>query len=122
MIAGLNLGENAKAALITNALDEIKTIITYFSGNITSRESYAGIGDLILTCSDIKSRNYSFGINFIQNNNITANTIEGFHTVAAIYKIINQHNLTMNICSTMYHILYNNLEPRMALTKLICKN
>ena len=36
MIAGLNLGENAKAALITNALNEIKTLITYFRGNITS--------------------------------------------------------------------------------------
>ena len=78
IIEGLSLGQNARAAYITRCVFEVKLALKIYKFKTDQIFSLAGIGDLILSCSSIKSRNFKFGYNFVlkkKSNKIK--TIEG---------------------------------------------
>jgi len=92
IIEGLSLGENARAAYLTRVIKELKFLLKIFKYQDTFVESLAGLGDLILTCSSMQSRNFKLGYalgkggaakNYI-NKNININ--EGYFTAIAITK------------------------------------
>ena len=92
IIEGLSLGENARAAYLTRVIKELKFLLKTFKYQDTFVESLAGLGDLILTCSSMQSRNFKLGYalgrggaakNYI-NKNININ--EGYFTAIAITK------------------------------------
>lgn len=115
MLDGMGLPISTQAMLITESLNDIKELIDALGGNKNTILSYAGFGDILLTCTSNKSRNFSFG-HLIGaktsqkeiNNYIETTTIEGLYTLNSIYKLINHKKVEMPIIDLIYDIIYNN--------------
>ena len=112
---GLNLGENAKSALITRSFVEIAKFGKVLGGEKETIYGLSGLGDLILTCNSMKSRNTKFGqiissVNSPDFDNILKlqEITEGYFTIKAVKKIADQKNIDMPLMNSMYNILYNN--------------
>lgn len=115
IIDGISFPESTKCMFITKSMNEIMSLIYNMGGNKKTILAYAGIGDLLLTCNSIKSRNYTFGrligertdkkIIDDYKNNIT---IEGLYTLKSIYDLINYRKIKVPIIDIMYNIIYNN--------------
>ena len=112
---GLNLGENAKSAFITRSFVEIIRFGKALGANEKTIFGLSGLGDLILTCNSIKSRNTKFGhfissmpsldlVDILKSQEI----IEGYFTLDAVKKIADQKKIDMPIVTSIYKILYNN--------------
>ena len=112
MLEGMNLSESTKASYLTKVLNEMKNIIIKLNGNEKTILQSCGIGDTILTCSSINSRNYKLGYMIGKKENIEeyikTTTIEGINSLKEIKKIINTEEF--KIIDTIYNIIYNN-EP-----------
>ena len=111
---GLNLGENAKSAIITRSFVEINRFGESLGANRKTIFGLSGLGDLILTCNSVKSRNTKFGYLISTTNTPNFKEIlksqeitEGFFTVAAVYKMAEQKKIDMPIMKSIYNILYN---------------
>ena len=111
---GLNLGENAKSALIARSFAEISRIGKSLKAKPETIFGLSGLGDLILTCNSLKSRNTNFGHLIASQQQIsieehlkTQGTTEGYYTVKAVKKIADENKITMPIMEAVYNILYN---------------
>ena len=111
---GLNLGENAKSAFIARSFVEIMRFAKALGANEKTIFGLSGLGDLILTCSSVKSRNTKFGqlISTISLPNIedilrSQEVTEGYFTLSAVKKIADQKKIDMPIATSIYNILYN---------------
>lgn len=129
IIYGYNLGENAKAALITRSIPEFTRIIEYFGcRNIAAVYGLAGIGDLMLTCSSQQSRNTSFGIRFAKGETIqeiqgsSKSIIEGLYTLKSIKELIDKENLDLPIANATYEMVYNNMDVKSVLSTLFARD
>ena len=98
---------------ITKALNDIVELIYEMGGNKKTILTYAGIGDLLLTCNSVKSRNYSFGYMIgqkIDKKTIEEykdnTTIEGLYTLKSIYDLIHRKKIKMLIINIIYDIVY----------------
>ncbi len=84
------LGQNSRAAYITRCIAEIKSIFKYLNLNDDMIYSLGGIGDLVLTCSSNKSRNYNYGYSLVKKNKNKMiphfKTIEGLNSCLTIKK------------------------------------
>ncbi len=114
---GLGYKENARAALITRGLHEM-TLFGLKMG--AKKETYlglTGIGDLFLTCSSFKSRNYSLGYEIGKNNNAeivlknNSKTVEGAIACKYLYEASKKLNIEMPLTTSCYNVLYNNKKP-----------
>ena len=117
---GLNLGENAKSAFIARSFVEIMRFAKALGANEKTIFGLSGLGDLILTCSSVKSRNTKFGqlISTISLPNIedilrSQEVTEGYFTLRAVKKI------DMPIASSIYNILYNKYAIKDEINKLL---
>jgi glycerol-3-phosphate dehydrogenase (NAD(P)+) len=114
MLNGMNTSESTKALFLTEAIQEIKKLITEFGGNCETINTLAGIGDLILTCNSNSSRNFSFGILLTTNDKdkiddyIKNNTIEGYTTLISIYKKIKTNYISSPLVELLYKIIFEN--------------
>lgn len=115
------LGDNAKAALLTRGLREL-TIIGKFEGaNEATFYGLTGMGDLIVTAMSQHSRNRKFGE--LVGKGLSKNealeeikmTVEGVYSVQALYKLSEKHNLDLPIVKMIYKVLEENLEIEEAL-------
>lgn len=117
IVAGLNYGENARAALLTRAISEMVRISIALGGNKESIFGLSGIGDMLLTCSSKLSRNFSLGIALgegakIQDMIANRKTIaEGYYTTKAIYDLIKTIEVDTPILKSIYDILYKKADP-----------
>lgn len=118
IIDGLGLPESTQAMFITKALNDMKEIIVALGGNEDTILTYAGFGDLLLTATSIKSRNFRFGKMLgegqpkeIIDSYIENTTIEGLYTLKSIYKLLNNKNVTIPIIDLIYDIVFNRKEP-----------
>ncbi len=123
---GLNLGENAKSALVTRAFVEISRFGKLMGAKQETIFGLSGLGDLMLTCSSLKSRNTKFGqiIASIKNPDIedilnSQQITEGYYTVKAVKKIADDIKIEMPIMNAIYDILYNNHDIAKEITKLL---
>lgn len=112
IVDGMGLPESTKAMLITESMHDIKELIHALGGNKKTVMSYAGIGDLILTCTSTKSRNFTFGhlIGSKESDSkveeyINDTTIEGLYTLKSIYKLLKNKKVDMPIIDIMYRII-----------------
>ena len=123
---GLNLGENAKSALISRSFVEMTRFAEKFNANKNTLFGLSGLGDLILTCGSNSSRNTQFGIkiasskydNFsdlLKSQEVT----EGYYTVEAVYNIAKQNKIEMPIMESVYNILYNKYDLKEELIRLL---
>lgn len=128
MIEGLSLPESSKAMFITESLHDIKKLINALGGNKKTILSFSGFGDLLLTCTSEKSRNFTLGYMIGSNkskeeinNYINNTTIEGLYTLKSIYKLLNNKKVDMPIIDLIYDIIYNDKEPTSLIKFLIEK-
>lgn len=127
IITGLGYSDSTRAFLITESLHDIKELISGLGGNKKSILSYAGVGDLLLTCTSVKSRNYSYGILIgakkyqEANNYLNTTTVEGYYTLKSIYKLIKRKKIKIPIMDLMYKIIMNNDNPELIIEFLINK-
>ncbi len=123
---GANFGENARAALITRALSEIKRFLNAFGCDEQTAYSLAGIGDLILTSFSMESRNYKFGFKIgkegaFNPQSSLSDTVEGFFSAKNIYDLSLIKNVDMPICSAVYDILYRFKPVLLCATELMTR-
>lgn len=128
MLDGMGLPISTQAMLITESLNDIKELIDALGGNKNTILSYAGFGDILLTCTSSKSRNFSFGqligAKTSQReikNYIETTTIEGLYTLNSIYKLLNHKKVEMPIIDLIYDIIYNNTPVDRLLSFLVEK-
>ena len=111
---GLNLGENSKSALISRSFAEIIRLGSVLKINSNTLFGLSGLGDLILTCNSLKSRNTHFGYliasqqkTSIEDHLKSQATTEGYFTVKAVKKIAEEKKVDMPIMEAIYNILHN---------------
>lgn len=128
MLAGMNYPESTQSFLITESLNDIKGLIKALGGNPKTCLSFAGVGDLLLTCTSIKSRNFDFGVrigkgmtNEEKEKFLESNTVEGYYTLHSIYKLIKTNKIKMPIINTIYNIIINNQDPKILVKLLMNK-
>lgn len=129
IISGLGYSDSTRAFLITEVVHDIKEFLFKMKCNPKTVLSFAGIGDLILTCSSEKSRNYKFGQllgaspskqeiqNYLDNN-----TTEGYYTLLSITELIKNRKINMPIIDLIYDIIINNESPQKLIEFLINKD
>ena len=124
---GLGLGENARAALISRGVLEIVAIVEALGGKKETAFGLTGIGDLIVTASSENSRNFragkkiGLGENVLDVVNNSTQTVEGVRTIVAANQIAEQYNLILPIIQTAYQVLFNGLEAKEAVYKLLSR-
>lgn len=127
IIKGLNLGTNAWAAFLTRALHEMKRFCLFFGSKAKTLSGLSGFGDLILTASSQLSRNFTVGFRIGKGEKLEAimesmNMVaEGVHTLKAVYKISKKNEIEMPIAETLYKILYEDLNIKLAIEELMLR-
>lgn len=122
---GLQLGTNAKAALITRSLAEIIRVGTYLGGKTETFFGLAGLGDLLATCSSSLSRNYQVGYGLAQGKSLDQvlstlqGTAEGVNTANVLIRIAEREQITLPISSQVYQLLNGQITPRQAVEALM---
>ncbi len=113
MLDGMKMEESTKAMFLTESIHDIKKLIKDLKADENTVLSYAGIGDLILTATSPKSRNYSFGKLIGEgaskeeiNTYIENTTIEGLYTLKSIKQLITEKNVEMKIIDLIDEIIY----------------
>ena len=112
ILEGLSCNESTKAMFMTKIAKEIEKILESFSCNKETILSYAGIGDLLLTCTSISSRNYSFGVLLGQgvektqiSEYLAQNTVEGVYTLESITSMVSKSNSCYILIDTLRKII-----------------
>ncbi|WP_419166494.1 NAD(P)H-dependent glycerol-3-phosphate dehydrogenase [Candidatus Palauibacter sp.] len=124
---GLELGSNARAALINRGLAEIVRLAKHFGARETTLGGLAGLGDLVLTCTGRLSRNRSAGLAIGSGRRPSEaigemeQVVEGVRTARAAYELSRQLDVEMPITSAVYSILYEDVAPRAALARLMAR-
>lgn len=125
IVDGLGLGESARAALITRGLAEIARLTLEMGGRKETLMGQCGVGDLMLTCSSIKSRNFSLGHELARGvplHDILSRrktVTEGVPTAKAAQELALQHGVDMPIVSSVYACLYQNLDVKQAVGHIL---
>ncbi len=127
IINGLGYPISTQAMLITQSLHDVKELINKIGGTGSTILSFAGFGDIILTCISEKSRNYTLGkmigsrVDIITIKEYIENTtIEGLTALRSFHNIINDKKIDIPIINLIYNIIYNKKNPD-KLIKLLTK-
>jgi len=112
---GLHFGANTRVALITRGLVEMTRLGVALGGHRDTFMGLAGLGDLVLTCTDDQSRNRRFGL--LLGNGQTAEAaraqigqiVEGFVAAKATREVARRLEVTMPLCEAVYQVLYERL-------------
>ncbi len=127
MLSGFNANPSCNAMFLTEAFHDIKTLIRQLGGNDRTIMSYAGIGDLLLTCTSPQSRNFTFGYNLVTKSYEEVleyrknTTIEGLDTLESIKKMLKEQDLVMPIIAVIDDIVNNKKNPKALLDYLMEK-
>ena len=124
---GLGFGANARAALITRGLAEMTRLGLALGGKPETFMGLAGVGDLILTCTDNQSRNRRFGLGLGQGLareqviRDIGQEIEGITTAKLVYLLAQKHGIDMPITEQTYRVLHQGLAPLEAVENLFLR-
>jgi glycerol-3-phosphate dehydrogenase (NAD(P)+) len=125
---GLGFGANARVALITRGLAEMMRLGSKLGAQPETLMGLAGMGDLVLTCTDNQSRNRRLGLALGQGKDRDAaiaeigQAVEGAKSALAIGKLAASAGVEMPICEQVYRILYEQLPPRLAVQELLARD
>ncbi|MCK8058023.1 MULTISPECIES: NAD(P)H-dependent glycerol-3-phosphate dehydrogenase [unclassified Fusibacter] len=114
---GLGYGDNANAALITRGIAEIKRLGLAMGAMAQTFDGLAGIGDLIVTCTSMHSRNRRCGMKIGQGMKLKeaiesiGMAVEGAYTIKAAYKLMSIYHVEMPIVEQLYKVLYEDADP-----------
>ena len=124
---GLGYGDNTKAALITRGLAEIARLGKAMGADERTFMGLSGIGDLIVTCTSMHSRNRRAGILLGQGKSLAETlesvhmVVEGVNTATAAYEMAKKYNVEMPIVEEAYNILYNGKNAKEAVLRLMTR-
>lgn len=125
---GLGFGANTRAALITRGLQEIIRLGTHLGGRADTFMGLAGLGDLLLTCTDNQSRNRRFGLALGQGKSRDdiikdiGQEIEGVSAARETYLLALKYDIDMPITEQTYKVLYKDLDPLIAVQNLLTRH
>lgn len=125
MFDGMQLGANARSALITHGLAEITRLGTALGGKATTFTGLSGLGDLILTCSDDLSRNRRYGLAIGKGQDVEGaereigQVVEGKRNAELAVKLAAQHKIKMPVCESVWSILQGKVKAREAVETLL---
>ena len=122
---GLGYGDNTKAALITRGIAEIARLGVKMGGKIESFVGLTGIGDLIVTCASVHSRNRKAGYLIGQGRSMkeamdeVKMVVEGVYSAKAAAKLAEQYNVSMPIVEEVNAVLFDGKDPAQAVDDLM---
>lgn len=125
MSDGLGFQNNTRAMIITRGLAELTCIGTAYGASPLTFLGLAGVGDLLLTCSSSNSRNYTVGYRLGQGESLDeivktlGSVAEGVPTAKGAKMIIDELGVNAPIASSVYDVLYNNKDTRLAVRELM---
>jgi glycerol-3-phosphate dehydrogenase (NAD(P)+) len=121
----LDLGNNARASLITRGLVEMIRLGVAMGAKEKTFSGLSGIGDLVLTCTSPLSRNYTVGIKLGQGMKLkeilgqTKSVAEGVATAESAFELSKKYNIEMPIIEQVYRVLYKDKDPVLAVKDLL---
>ncbi len=122
---GLGFGANARAALITRGLAELSRLGAKLNGKTETFMGLAGMGDLILTCTDDQSRNRRLGLGIGRGESIQdvikaiGQEVEGYQTTRELYHRAQALGVSMPITDQVYAVLHQGQDPKLAVRQLL---
>ncbi|RTE86503.1 MULTISPECIES: NAD(P)H-dependent glycerol-3-phosphate dehydrogenase [Gammaproteobacteria] len=117
MADGVGFGANARTALITRGLAELTRLGLELGGKPETFTGMAGLGDLILTCTDNQSRNRRFGLAIGQGKSVDqameeiGQAVEGYRNTKEVYALAKRYNVEMPIVEQLYQVMYEGKQP-----------
>jgi glycerol-3-phosphate dehydrogenase (NAD(P)+) len=124
---GLGLGANTRAALITRGLAEVTRLGVALGGRAETFVGLAGLGDLLLTCTDDQSRNRRFGIALARGMSIeqaaahVGQVVEGLGNAREVSSLARRHAVEMPIAEQVHQVLFHGVEPGTAVRALLAR-
>jgi glycerol-3-phosphate dehydrogenase (NAD(P)+) len=124
---GLGFGANTRIALINRGLVEMMRLGVALGANQDTFMGLAGMGDLVLTCTDDQSRNRRMGLMLASGKTIEEaqreikQVVEGVLAAKAVKQVADKLSVEMPICQQIYRILYEDMSPREAVTALMTR-
>ncbi|TAK75371.1 MAG: NAD(P)-dependent glycerol-3-phosphate dehydrogenase [Gammaproteobacteria bacterium] len=124
---GMELGANARSALITRGLAEMMRLGVALGGKEKTFIGLAGMGDLILTCTDNQSRNRRLGLSIGKGHDIQeaekeiGQVVEGKRNAELVSMLAEQHNVEMPICGMVWEILQGKISAKKAVEQLLSR-
>ncbi|EFE97144.1 NAD(P)H-dependent glycerol-3-phosphate dehydrogenase [Serratia odorifera] len=125
MSDGIGFGANARTALITRGLAEMSRLGSALGADPSTFMGMAGLGDLVLTCTDNQSRNRRFGIMLGQGKGVEeaqqsiGQVVEGYRNTKEVLALAQRHGVEMPITEQIYQVLYCNKNAREAALSLL---
>jgi glycerol-3-phosphate dehydrogenase (NAD(P)+) len=122
---GLELGNSARASLITRGLAEMTRLGVSMGAQELTFSGLSGLGDLVLTCNSTLSRNFTVGLKLCRGSKLddiikgTKAIAEGVDTALSAYELAKQRNVEMPIVEQVYKVLYEGRDPRAAVSDLM---
>lgn len=126
-LVGLGYGDNAKAALVTRGLVELSRFGIALGGQIKTFFGLTGLGDLMVTCNSMHSRNFCAGLEIGKTRDVEGflksnkKTVEGLRTCKVIHDLSQKYNIEMPICDGVYQVLYNHADPVKVIEQLMLR-
>ena len=117
VLAGLGYGDNARAALITRGLAEMVRFGLHYGAKLETYLGLTGLGDLIVTCNSVHSRNFQAGFEIGKANDAkifletNKKTVEGIRTAKILHQLSLKNGLELPIVNGIYKVLYENALP-----------
>lgn len=124
---GLGHGANAKAALITRGLAEMSRLGLVMGAKPETFTGLAGVGDLVLTCTDNQSRNRRFGLylgeglSLVEAENKIGQVVEGKHNAKQVCDLAHSWQIEMPICEQVHALLQEKITPQEATRRLLAR-
>jgi glycerol-3-phosphate dehydrogenase (NAD(P)+) len=122
---GLGFGANTRIALITRGLVEMTRLGVGLGAQPATFMGLAGMGDLVLTCTDNQSRNRRMGLALAAGKSVDEaereirQVVEGVKAAAAVHRVATEIGVEMPICEQIYRIIYEGADPRGAVSVLM---
>ena len=125
MSDGFGFGANTRTMLITRGLAELCRLGCALGAKPETFMGMAGLGDLILTCTDDQSRNRRFGLALGKGLDVEASmnsigqVVEGYRNTKEVYLLAKRSGIEMPICDQIYQVLYENKDVKVAAMALL---
>lgn len=124
---GLGFGDNSKAALMTRGIAEIARLGRTLGASDATFQGLSGIGDLIVTCTSLHSRNRRFGMLIGQGRTVSealeeiGMVVEGYYTIHSAYELSLLAEVEMPITRELYRVLYEGENARESVKRLMLR-
>ena len=112
ILEGMGVTDSTRALFLTESLNDVKELIHALGGKKKTILSFAGFGDILMTCTSKTSRNFSFGYLIGQgasqeeiDNYLANTTVEGMYTLKSIHKLVKKKNVKMPIVNLIYSVI-----------------